>query len=155
MKLLSFVALTGLLISEGAAAANQAKPAGGGRTIEITGTDTMKFSVTAIQAKPGEKLRVVLITVSKMPKIAMAHNFVVLKKDAKVDAFIQAAALARTTDFIPPAQKDDVLAATGLAGANEKVEVTFEAPKVRGAYPFVCSFPGHYALGMKGTLTVK
>jgi azurin len=125
------------------------------RTITMTGTDNMKFDVTAIRAKPGERIRVVLTTVGKMPKIAMAHNFVLLKKGAAVDAFIQASALARATDFIPPAQKEDVLAATGLAGAGETVEVTFTAPKVSGAYPYVCSFPGHYALGMRGMLTVR
>jgi azurin len=159
MKLIPYFAAVALLAVGGATAqASQTKPkpaAGSVRTITMTGTDNMKFSLTAIQAKPGEKLRVVLTTVGKMPKIAMAHNFVVLKKDARVDGFIQAAAMARATDFIPAAQKADVLAATGLAGAGEKVEVTFEAPKVPGSYPFVCSFPGHYALGMRGILTVK
>jgi azurin len=159
MKLIPCLSAVALLSFAGTTSAAQAKPkpagAAGGRTIAITGTDTMKFSVTAIQARRGEKLRIVLTTVGKMPKIAMAHNFVLLDKDANVDAFIQAAVMARATDFIPPAQKGDVLAATGLAGATEKVEVTFEAPKVPGKYPFVCSFPGHYALGMRGVLTVK
>ena len=45
--------------------------------------------------------------------------------------------------------------ATGLAGPNETVEVTFAAPTAPGSYAFVCSFPGHYALGMRGVLTVK
>jgi azurin len=51
--------------------------------------------------------------------------------------------------------KDKVLAATKLAGNGETVEVTFDAPKTPGVYDFICTFPGHFAAGMKGTLTVK
>ena len=125
------------------------------RTIEIKGTDDMKFSVTSITAKPGEQIRVVLTTVGNMPKMVMAHNWILLKKGADQQGFVNASALARDTGFIAPAQKANVLAATTLAGAGEKVEVTFTAPKVAGAYPYLCSFPGHFAAGMKGTLTVK
>ena len=125
------------------------------RTIEIKGTDDMKYSVTSIVAKPGERIRVVLIGVGSMPKIVMAHNWILLKKNADQQAFINASALARDSGFIAPAQKANVLASTTLIGAGEKAEVTFTAPKVTGAYPYVCSFPGHFAAGMKGTLTVK
>ena len=125
------------------------------RTIEIKGTDDMKFSVTSITAKPGEQLRIVLTTVGSMPKMVMAHNWILLKLGADEAAFINASALARQTEFIAPAQKANVIASTKLAGAGEKVEVTFTVPKQAGKYPFVCSFPGHWAAGMKGVLTVK
>ncbi len=141
--------------ASGFAQAAKAGAAGAARTIEIKGTDDMKFSVTQITAKPGEKIRVVLTAVGSMPKMVMAHNWILLKKGADAQAFANAGALARDTGFIAPAQKANVLANTGLAGAGEKVEVTFTAPKVAGAYPYLCSFPGHFAAGMKGTLTVK
>ena len=38
---------------------------------------------------------------------------------------------------------------------GETVEVTFDAPKAPGVYTFICTFPGHFLAGMKGTLTVK
>ncbi len=134
-----------------------AKPAAKGsvRTIEIVGTDDMKFSVTNIEAKPGEPLRVRLVSKGAMPKIAMAHNFVLLKSGASQIKFINASAAARETDFIAPEMKDQVIAATALAGAGETVEVTFKAPAEAGEYPYVCSFPGHFQVGMRGTLTVK
>ncbi len=125
------------------------------RTIEIKGTDDMKFSVTSITAKPGERIRIVLVVAGNMPKMVMAHNWILLKKNVDQPAFINASALARDTGFIAPAQKANVLAATALAGAGEKVEVTLTAPKAAGAYPYVCSFPGHWAAGMKGILTVQ
>jgi azurin len=150
-------ALVAMPASGFAQAAKKAAPTAGGaaRTIEIKGTDDMKFSVTAITAKPGERLHVVLTVVSTMPRMVMAHNWILLKKSADPQAFANASALARDTAFIAPAQKANVLANTALAGGGEKVEVTFTAPKVAGAYPFLCSFPGHFAAGMKGTLTVK
>ena len=125
------------------------------RIVEITGTENMKYSVTTIQAKPGEMLRIRLKSIGNMPKVAMAHNLVVLTAKADPMAFTNAAAMARATGFIPPKLKDQVLASTGLAGKEETVEVTFAAPKAPGKYVFVCTFPGHFAAGMKGTLVVK
>lgn len=137
------------------AAGAAAKPdAKGVRTVEIIGTDDMKFSVTTIAAKPGEQIRVRLMVKGGMPKIAMAHNFVLLAKGADTLKFVNAAALARTTDFIPPEMKAQVLASTTLAGAGETVEVTFKAPTAPGEYTYLCTFPGHFQ-SMRGTLTVK
>jgi azurin len=115
----------------------------------------MKYSLTSIDAKPGETLRIRLTSKGTLPKIAMAHNFVLLKLGAKQLEFANAAAMARETDFIPPAMKDQVLAATGLAGPGETVEVVVKVPTAPGSYPYLCSFPGHFAAGMRGTLNVK
>jgi len=35
------------------------------------------------------------------------------------------------------------------------VETTFKVPAKPGRYAFLCTFPGHFALGMRGTLVVK
>ena len=133
----------------------QDKPASTGRLVEITGGDDMKYNVTSISAKPGETLRIRLVSKGTLPKIAMAHNVVVLKAGAKQIDFVNAASQARATDFIPPDMKDQVLAATGLAGPGETVEVVFKVPAAAGSYPYVCTFPGHFAAGMRGTIVVK
>lgn len=125
------------------------------RVIEITGNDQMQFSVTTINAKPGETLTVRLRAVGTMPKIAMAHNFVLLAAGTDATAFANAAATSPSTGYIPPAMKDKVLAMTGLAGAGETVSVTFKAPAKPGRYTYICSFPGHFVAGMKGVLVVK
>lgn len=130
----------------------QAKP----RTVEqIEGTDQMKYSVASIEAKPGEQIRVVLKVVGKMPKMAMSHNFVLLAAGADAMAFTTKSVMAAATGYIAPELKGQVLASTPLAGAGETVEVTFKAPAKAGSYTFLCSFPGHFAAGMKGTLVVK
>ena len=133
----------------------QDKPASTARTVEIIGSDDMKYSVTSISAKPGETLRIRLVSKGTLPKIAMAHNVVVLKAGAKQIDFVNAASQARATDFIPPDMKDQVLGATTLAGPGETVELVIKVPAAAGSYPYVCTFPGHFAAGMRGTIVVK
>jgi azurin len=133
------------------------KPSAGAaaRTIELQGSDNLKYTPSTITAKPGETIRVVLKTISNMPKMAMSHNFVLLGAKVDVTSFVNDSLRAGATKYIPVARKADILASTGLAGKGETVEVTFTAPKAPGTYTFVCTFPGHFAGGMKGTLTVK
>lgn len=130
-------------------------PASAARAIKIQGDDKMQFSITKIEAKPGEQLEVSVSAKGSMSKAEMAHNFVLLAKGANVDAFVMAAAMARKTEHIPAAKKADILAHTGLAGNGETVSVTFAAPTEPGEYTFICSFPGHFAAGMRGVLIVK
>lgn len=126
----------------------------GPRVIEITANDQMKFSVTAIDAKVGEELKVVLTNVGTLPKEAMGHNFVLLKPGTDVIAFAAAAMMAREKDFIPDAMKDQIVAHTALLGPRKSDEVTFKLTAA-GEYPFICTFPAHAMAGMKGMLTVK
>lgn len=140
--------------SAASSASDSAKTPSGARTIEITANDQMKFSVTSIEAKPGEQLHVVLTNVGSMPKEAMAHNWVLLHPGSDVMAFSVAAAGARDKDFLPDNLMSQVVAHIGLLGPKQTGEVTFKAPDQPGEYPFLCSFPGHAAL-MKGVLAVK
>lgn len=125
------------------------------RTIEMIGTDRMKFDVTEINAAPGETIRIVLTTESKLPPMAMSHNVVVLKQGTDAEAFANASAMARDNDYIAPEFKDQIIASTPLAGGGETVEVTFTVPEEAGEYTYICSFPGHFLAGMKGTITVS
>ena len=115
----------------------------------------MKYNQTTIEAKPGEMIHIVLKNVGTIPKIAMAHNFVLLALATDVNEFTKAAMTAQATDYVPADQKAKVLASTKLAGPGETVEVSFKAPAKAGSYQYLCTFPGHFAAGMKGTLVVK
>jgi azurin len=139
------------------AAAPAAAPAAkaGARTIEITGGDNMKFNLTSIEAKPGEELKIVLTNIGTQPKEVMGHNWVLLKAGSDVAAFAAAAVTAKATDYIPAALKDQIVAHTALIGPRKSDEITFKVPDAPGDYPFLCSFPAHYQVGMKGVLTVK
>ena len=148
----------------GAAPTAAAAPAAGPRVIEIVANDTMKFIIgdkqsgpdakLTIEAKAGEQLKVVLTNSGTLPKEAMGHNWVLLKAGTDVAAFSAAASTAKEQDYVPPALKDQVIANIGLLGPRKSGEVVFTVPAA-GEYPFLCTFPAHYAVGMKGTLVVK
>ena len=125
------------------------------RTIDIVATDDMKYSLNTITAQPGEKLRIRLVSKGVIPKVAMAHNVVVLHLDTDIDALLKEGGPYRENDFIPPAMMKFVIAKTAFAGPGERVQVTFTVPETPGDYPFLCTFAGHYQGGMKGTLSVK
>lgn len=150
MKSLTKITLILALIFTGFVSTTMAQ-----RTIEIVGMDNMKFDVTTIEATPGEEITVKLTTKSQIPKQAMAHNVVVVDKDANVDEVANASARARDNDYIAPKYDEEIIAATGLAGGGETVEVTFTVPEETGDYEYICTFPGHYPAGMKGVLQVR
>jgi azurin len=125
-----------------------------GRTVELVATDNMRFSTGTIEARPGETLRVVVRSQGQMPKVAMAHNFVLLAPGTDPGSFANEGAMHRGSDFIAPGLAGRVIAKTAMAGAGESVEVTFTVPGP-GSYPFVCTFPGHVVAGMTGTLVVR
>jgi azurin len=127
----------------------------GPREIDITAGDTMKFNVTAIDAKPGEDLKVVLTNIGTQPKEVMGHNWVLLKAGTDVDAFVAAAITAKDSGYIPASLADEVIAHIDILGPRKSGEADFKAPMVPGDYPFLCTFPAHYQSGMKGVLTVK
>lgn len=126
------------------------------KKLEISGTDQMQYSTKALEVTAGEKVVLTLKHTGKLPKAAMGHNVVILKPDTKVPDFATKAMKAAATDYVPEDEdsKKVIVAHTKLIGGGETDSVTFTAPAEAGAYPFVCTFPGHFAL-MQGVLTVK
>lgn len=128
------------------------------REIKIEVGDHMKFSVTRIEAAPGETLRVVLMNRGSAPKEAMGHNWVLLRSGADATAYANAAVGARATDYIPESHAPDVIAHTKLLGGGAKDAVVFAVPddaKPGTEFTFLCTFPAHLQLGMKGVLIVR
>ncbi len=137
------------------AATTAAAPASGPLTVEITANDQMKFNITRIEAKAGQEMKVVLTNIGSMPKAAMGHNWILLKKGADAQAFVNAAVAAMASDYFPADKAGEVIAHTKLLGPKQTDEVAFTAPTEPGEYQFICSFPAHFVGGMKGVLVVK
>lgn len=125
------------------------------REIVIEGYDDMSYSVTEIKAEPGEELKVVMKTISDLPESQMAHNFILLKKDVYVRSYAVECAEYPDNDYIVPGSQDKIIAMTDMVAGGESDAVVFEAPEEPGEYTYVCTFPGHYLGGMKGTLIVE
>ena len=125
------------------------------KVVEITVDDSMKFSVNDFEVTHGQKVNVVIKNIGTSPKASMGHNWVLLALGVDLDAFVAAATEAPANDYIPAAKSAEILASTKLLGPNERDTATFNAPTKSGQYPFLCSFPGHYQIGMKGVLIVE
>ena len=59
---------------------------------------------------------------------------------------------AKNGQFIPKSKK--IITHTKMLKQGEMEILRFKAPKIKGIYPFLCSFPGHWTI-MKGNLIVK
>jgi azurin len=117
--------------------------------------NAMKFDVAMIAAAPGETLKVILTNASSLPKNVMGHNWVLLPSGSDPAAFAAAAAPDAASGYIPEKQREKLVAFIALLGPGESGEVIFQAPSAPGEYPFLCTFPAHCAVGMKGVLVVK
>lgn len=120
--------------------------------ITIESNDQMKYNLSQIKVKAGQKVMLHLKHVGKMPIQAMGHNLVILQKGTDVVAFTKLAANAKSTGYVPVGSKS-VIAATKLIGGGQETSITFTAP-VKGTYDYICSFPGHFSM-MKGKLVVE
>ena len=125
------------------------------KVVEITGDDFMKFNVTSFEVKPGQRVTVKLKNIGELPKEATAHNWVLLAKEAYPPKFVEMGMPHPERDYIAFEQEFYVLAKTKLLGPGESDSVTFTAPAAAGAYDYLCTFPEHYAGGMKGVMTVR
>lgn len=147
------------------------------RTINIIGIDDMKFAVEqtmdgitvnsssptasglmlleSIEAQPGEEIRIRLTTRSQLPPSAMSHNWVLMVAGANGAEYVRQALQAADQQYLPQSLSDQVLAHTDMVGGGVTTEVVFTTPNTPGEYEYLCSFPGHYAAGMKGFLIVK
>lgn len=152
-----YLLVLALVLSGTAAAAQTKAPAAlvPTRTIIISAGDDMKFSPTELTAKPGEVLKIRLLAIGTQPSSTMRHNFVLLKAGSNQIDFVEAAAKAQATDYIPAAMKSLIVAQTRLIENGQSAEVIFAVPSKPGNYPYFCTFPGHMAAGARGKLIVK
>jgi len=140
-------------------AATQAKPAAAPRLVVLTAGDPvgekMTYSRNTITAAPGERLKLRLVSMGQLPRTVMTHNWVLLTLGSDAKKFSETAALTPATGYIPAALKSQIVAKTDMVGPGEQSEIIFTVPGKPGTYPFLCTFAGHYAAGMAGTLIVK
>ncbi len=134
----------------GAASGATAEVVDGTVTLTPVG-EQMLYAQTAFTATAGSELRVVFQNTAT--GAAMRHNVVILQPGTDVNAFGIAAASAADTDYVPADMMSQVVAYTPMSDPGQTVDATFTVPTTPGEYPFVCTFPGHYAT-MRGVMTV-
>lgn len=124
-----------------------------GTKVELsTKGDQLAFTQTELQVQAGER---VLLTFTNSSK-ALQHNWVLVKGGEPVAQQVSNAALAAGLENgLQLPDQTAILANSPLAQSGERVEIAFTAPTEPGAYTYLCTFPGHFLVGMKGTLVVK
>ena len=124
-------------------------------TVEITGNDQMQYSTKAVEVTEGDKVTLSFKHVGQLPAVAMGHNVVILKPGTQIPLFASKCAPAKDTEYIPQdaESKEQIVTHTKLLGGGESDTIQFVAPEA-GDYPFICTFPGHFAI-MQGVMTVK
>lgn len=119
-------------------------------TIRIgTVRERMRYNVAELTVKPGKKIKLTFANTDYMP-----HNILLVKPGKADEVGLQAIALGATgfsVNFVP--ESDSILWASQLVDHGQEEVIEFTAPTEEGAYPYICSFPGHHLL-MRGTLYV-
>ena len=112
----------------------------------------MAFDLEILTVKAGEQVRLQFDNNDQMP-----HNIVFATPGSRMKVGAAADAMSVLADayeknFIPDIP--EVLFATPLVPAGERYLLEFVAPKTKGDYPFICTFPGHWQI-MHGLMQVR
>jgi len=127
----------------------QGKP---GRKITVAMVSGLQFEPAEFTVKPGEQITVYLDNKDSIP-----HNWLLAKPGA-----YPAVGLASSTMLTDPnaaakhyaPETDDVLHYSPMLYHRNRYSLHITAPKEPGRYPFMCTFPGHWAV-MKGEMVVE
>ncbi|MEZ6141725.1 MAG: ThuA domain-containing protein [Zavarzinella sp.] len=119
-------------------------------TIRIaTIPEKMMYDVKQLTVKPGKKVKLTFANYDFMP-----HNLMLVnpgKADEVGLKAIELGAKGFDVGFIP--ESKEILWHSKLVDFGQEQVIEFTAPLKEGAYPYVCSFPGHHRM-MRGMLFV-
>lgn len=127
-------------------------PLPGARVLKIQADKNLTYVQRSLTAKPGEPLRLSFANPDTVP-----HNWVLLKPGTLAKVGDLANRLIADPDaaarhYVP--KTDDVLVYTDIVPPDSSFTIHFRAPQVKGRYPYVCTFPGHWMV-MNGVLIVE
>jgi len=137
-----------------------AAPASAEDVAEITLTaDKVQFlyDIKEFTVKPGQKVKLELVnpaeSVTRQP-----HNVLIVEPGKKNEVGMAANQAVSDPEFLTKKEAvpdhDAIMHASGLAQPGETVVLEFTAPEEPGDYPYICTYPGHWAL-MNGVMHVK
>ncbi|HEY2573903.1 MAG TPA: plastocyanin/azurin family copper-binding protein, partial [Verrucomicrobiaceae bacterium] len=123
-----------------------------GRAITIEAALGLQFAQKQFTVAPGERVSLTF----KNPDV-VPHNWVLLQRgrltavgDLANKMITDPKALSR--HYVP--ESPDVLVYSDMANPGASFTIHFNAPQEPGAYPYICTFPGHW-MAMNGVMTVR
>lgn len=128
------------------------KPIAGARAVPLEAGKNLTFATPTLRVKAGEAVRLTFRNPDVVP-----HNWVLVKPGMLRTVGEMANRLiadpeAVARNYVPKAR--EVLVYTDIVPPQGKSDIHFRAPKERGRYPFLCTFPGHWMV-MNGELIVE
>lgn len=122
--------------------------------VEITCNDQMTYNTKTFEVTVGDKVTLTLKNVGKIPLKTMGHNLVILKPGTQIPMFASKCSDEKKGYLPGDAESLKLIFKhTKRLGGGESDTIHF-IPKEPGAYPFICSTPGHFSV-MQGVMTVK
>jgi azurin len=124
----------------------------GARAITIEAGKNLSFIPRTLVARPGEAVKLTFVNPDAVP-----HNWALLRPGSlfRVGDLLNkliAEPDAAMRHYIP--RTEDVLVYTEIVASQDQFIVYFKAPKEKGRYPYVCTFPGHWMV-MNGEIMVE
>lgn len=123
-----------------------------GRALRVESAAALQFATKELRARAGERLSLTFANPDALP-----HNWVLLAPGSVEK--VGAVSNALITDpqgfarhYVPDVP--EVLAWTEMVNPGGSATIHFTAPAKAGAYPFLCTFPGHWMV-MQGVLRVE
>lgn len=122
------------------------------QTVELRpAPDALAFAQTSLSLPANTVVKLDFINQNNL---GVQHNWVLVNGGDDVAATVNNAAQNNADAlFVPPPDTPNALAWTPMLNVGQTGSVTFRTPPP-GTYLYICTFPGHYLAGMKGTLTV-
>ncbi len=124
----------------------------GARALTLEAGGNLTFSTRTLTVKAGEPIRLTFGNPDVVP-----HNWVLIQPGSlehigELTNKLIADPEAVAHHYVPadPA----VLAYTDIVAPKDRFTIYFHAPKTKGKYPFLCTFPGHWMV-MNGELIVE
>ena len=115
-------------------------PGGVSRTIEVTMSDTMRFSPDTISVTLGDTVKFIVKNAG-----GVMHEMVIGTRE-------ELEAHAEMMKKFPNMEHDEPYMAHVGSNASGEIIWTFNRP---GQFAFACLIPGHFTAGMKGTIHVS
>ena len=118
--------------------------------IVITAVRTqMKYDVPAFNVKPESRVKLTFKNPDDLP-----HNLIICtpgkskgkdKGGELIEAVLELGAKGEEMNWEPKGHPR-ILHSSGMVQPKKEAVIWFKAPKEEGAYPYVCTFPGHFTL---------
>ncbi len=124
----------------------------GGRELVIEAALGLQYVQKQLTAKAGEKLTIVFKNPDVVPHNWMLAKPGTLQKIGNLANLMITDPQGLAKHYVP--DSDDVLAYTDMTNPKGEFTIHITAPKEKGDYPYLCTFPGHWMV-MNGVLKVE